>query len=248
MSREGEGDDSVKFTIDFDVNDSGVGTSPSPDLEKLVKKLVKEELKKGRGSKAQKRGGRFKATGEVPDMVAPAYERQHQLDMLRRRPDSSAKQIKQSWTGAKARSRGSPMHITAKRIRRVQEKLANQLFQEKLAQSGIADKNFVKFMQNFAPGGPEGSSQTVQAKMIAQHHKAVAQQAKNANRAVNQFFGSIDKQQRAITKTRRKSGAYRMPAGARGFFDKFTESQNRFESMTRKVRTCLLYTSPSPRD
>ena len=119
----------------------------------------------------------------------------------------------------------------------MKQKLANQLFQEKLAQSGIADKNFVKFMENFAPGGPQGSSQTVQAKMIAQHHKAVAQQAKNANRAVNQFFSSIDKQQRAITKSRRTQGAFRLPKGARGFFDKFTESQNKFESMTRKVRT-----------
>ena len=79
--------------------------------------------------------------------------------------------------------------------------------------------------------------QTAQAQAALRAQKAVAQQAARANRAVVQFFNSIDKQQRAVTKTRRKQGAFRLPAGSHGFFDKFTERQNKFESWTRKVRT-----------
>ena len=248
MSREGEGDESVKFTIDFDVNDSGIGVGgsagPKQDLEKLIKKLIREELKKGK-LPTRKGAGGIKPGGSVPGYTDAAYERQHLLDMIARRPDSSAKQIKESWAGGRAPSEGDPLAMS-KAIMKAAARQKAQTIRSRAAQkaqvqsrvsSGAGQRNFAKFMNNLAPStGPQMINQSAQARAAIKQQKAIAQQAKNANRAVAAFFRDVDKQQKAAIKARRKSGAFQLPH-ARGFFDRFTESQNRFESLTRRVRT-----------
>ena len=48
-NREGEGEDSVKFTVEVDVNDPGPSATPK-DIQKLVAKEVKAALAKERKS------------------------------------------------------------------------------------------------------------------------------------------------------------------------------------------------------
>ena len=50
MAREGVGEESVKFTVSFDLDDSkgaAGGGIKEKDLEKLIKKLIKENVPKG---------------------------------------------------------------------------------------------------------------------------------------------------------------------------------------------------------
>ena len=307
MAREGDGDESVKFTVSFDVDDSAGSGIKDKDLEKLVKKLIRENTPKGgrrtggrgggskkvkrvrseddeddddgyiverpwgatprsglsmdeyrgmAGSRSRgplyyepqlKRGkrGRIKAGSARSGEIAPAYERQHQLDMFMTRPDSSAKQVKESWAGGRAPSEGSPTYrfeqAKAARIAQIQEEAAEQ--REAAAQTAAGQRSVsrnqarrqrmtsqmqrVGIKQQRAAARAQAAASRKQARMDLK-------QQKDMESAFRIFTKSADQQQKAAYNLWKAQQIANAPQST---IDKFSSAQNRFESMTKKIRT-----------
>ena len=72
------------------------------------------------------------------------------------------------------------------------------------------------------------------ARAAVKAQKLADKQQRAMERSLRAFFASNDKQQQASLKAYQAQQIANQP---RGFFDRFTGAQNRFESMTKKVRT-----------
>ena len=210
-----------------------------------------------RGVAPRGRRGMASATenlDEVEELNAlPHYEREHILDMHKVRPDSDADRMKADWWGGgKARSQGSPTlgDDLAKR-RRLME-LAQEADRAKIRTQAATQMQKVKkgigarqqrIQSGLSATGSRISAgqqrahiqrQKAAARAAVKAQKLAAKQEKAMERSLRAFFAARDKQQQADLKAWQAQQIANQP---RGFFDRFTGAQNRFESMTKKVRT-----------
>ena len=183
----------------------------------------------------------------------PHYEREHILDMHKVRPDSDADRMKADWWGGgKARSQGSPTlgDDLAKRKRLLE--LAQEADRAKIRTNAAAKMKKVKQSitsqqgriqsrlsatgQRITAGSQRAAiqKQRAAARAASKAQKAADKQQRDMERALRAFFSARDKQQKADLKAYQAQQLANQP---RGFLDRFSGAQNRFESMTKKVRT-----------
>ena len=210
-----------------------------------------------RGVAPRGRRGMASATENVDEVeelnALPHYEREHVLDMFSVRPDSDADRMKADWWGGgKARSQGSPTlgDDLAKRKRLLE--LAQEADRAKIRTQAATQMQRVKktigSRQARIQSGLSASGRRITAGQQKAHirrqrsaaraavkaQKLADKQQRAMERSLRAFFASNDKQQQASLKAYQAQQIANQP---RGFFDRFTGAQNRFESMTKKVRT-----------